>query len=61
MGKKKTHTRAASRESEREARRQEVARESLFRTCSCPPWEEHNEETCISLLELSRHRARLKR
>eukprot|EP00973_Karenia_brevis_P063197 8786558-Karenia_brevis.AAC.1 len=61
MGKKKTHTRAASREPEREARRAEVRYESLIRTCSCPAWEDHNPDTCITLLEVSRHKARLKR
>eukprot|EP00973_Karenia_brevis_P081358 11277598-Karenia_brevis.AAC.1 len=61
MGKKKSHTRTSSREAERETRRQEVGLESLCRTCSRPPWEEHNEATCIAWLEVCRHRACLKR
>eukprot|EP00973_Karenia_brevis_P083762 11624002-Karenia_brevis.AAC.1 len=61
MGKKKSHTRTSSREAERSTRRQEIALESLCRTCSWPPWEEHNEATCIALLEVSRHRACPKR
>eukprot|EP00973_Karenia_brevis_P074130 10302382-Karenia_brevis.AAC.1 len=61
MVKTKSHTCTGDHEAERGKRRQQVAAESLCRTCSCPPWEEQYKATCISWHVVCHHKACLQR